>query len=206
MHTHQDAILRWISGEPGMTGVVVLAIGLVYGFYGFYFFKPLLALTCGVFGWLLGGTAAVAVGLEPVLVGLVIAVLAGGIAFQQHQVATAVASGGVWGILIGYLSEQFGFPPMWQLALAGTGGGFGIVFALLCYRTMTVVLTTAQGAMLMFIGLVGAAAEFMPQIGNTFRLWAASWSILGPVVMGMLVVTAFSYQSVRRQGNAITAN
>ena len=69
---------------------------------------------------------------------------------------------------------------------------------------MTVVMTTLQGTVLMIVGFVGAASELAPSVGLTFRDWADGQSLLVPILLLMLFVTAYSYQSSAQRGDIIS--
>lgn len=202
--SHQDAVFRWIATEPGSLGLLLFALGGVYAFVGFRFHRALLALSCGFFGWIVGALFASVIGQPigiPGLVGFGMgAVIGGGV----PKAASAVVNGVVWAGLGAYLLDQFGFEQTWLLAGGAVAGGLGASFAALCQRTTPVVVTTLQGVVLLVVGLVGFTSDYFPTFGDTFRGWAASWSLLVPILMVMFAVTAYSYQELHRVGNTKT--
>jgi hypothetical protein len=201
---HQDIVLRWIANEPGSTGILVLAIGLVYAFHGFRFFRPLLALSAGALAWLAGMFVAERFGMPGPLAGTAGAAVAGLASVRFPRPSMVLVCGAVWGLLGYYLGEQAGLDPRWALVCAGLIGSCGLVFGILCQRTMTVVLTTLQGAALIVLGGVGFASNYMPTLGHTLQAWASTWSLLMPVLLAMLVATAYSYQAMHQQGDIVS--
>ena len=200
----QLELFRWAAGQPAMTGAVILAAGLVYGFFGFRLFRFLLGVTCALLGWMTGCVLGAAGGLPPVAVGLLGALVLGAFSAKCEKPAVALASGTVWGMFTCYLGSQFGLPREVALIGAALVGGLGVFFSLVCYRTMRVVLTAMQGVALMVVGWVSFSTQLCPEIGVTFRAWAAGQALLVPVLMMMLFVTAYSYQVMHQQGDIKT--
>ncbi len=197
-------LLDWITSQSGTVGFLTLAIGMVYAFYGFRFFKPLLALTCAGVGWLIGAVIAINADMSPELLAA-LASLAGGItAFRFQRASMALASAAVWGVLGIYLADQARLDAVWQFGAAVLCGGLGLLFAWVCQRSMTLVLTTLQGAVLMVLGVAGFTATFAPSLGYTFVSWASDWSLLVPALLAALVATAYSHQSMHQQGDTIS--
>jgi hypothetical protein len=116
-------------------------------------------------------------------------------------VATVILNGLTWGVLGGYLATQVGVKgiPMW--IAGGLLGSAGTVLALVCRESMAVILTSLHGASWMILGFAGLAAVLMPLVGATFKNWASSQSLVVPILLLMLVVTAYSFQANERQGD-----
>jgi hypothetical protein len=91
-----------------------------------------------------------------------------------------------------------------MIVLGSAGVGFGAAFALMCPRTMPLLLTTGMGTALLFMGFVGMATRLMPDIGATFREWAATMSFFVPVLGTMVFVAAYSYQTMMQRGDMVT--
>ena len=201
MTTTQDVLFQYISHEPGSTGVVILAVGVVYGFYGFRLFVPLLGVTWAALGAVGGLLLGGATGLPMVLTGTGLAAICALVAISARKVGAAGACAATWGLLGWYLADQMGGEPLWRIACGGSGALLGGLFALLCYRTMTVLLTTMQGAALIVVGFIGAASAFVPTFGGTFVDMARRFGVLGPIMLLVVAVTAYSYQALQRQGD-----
>jgi hypothetical protein len=198
---YQDLLLQWIAREPGSLGLLLLALGGIYGFIGFRFYRPLLGLSAGFFGWVGGSLLAGLSDNPPGLGGLAGLGLGVGLGALAPKAAAVTVTGLVWGLLGAYLTEQFGLGPMWVLGLGATGLAFGATFELVASRANVVVLTTLQGVVLLLVGIVGFSSEFFPVFGNTFRSWAASWALLVPVILVMFTVTSVAFQENHRQGH-----
>jgi hypothetical protein len=48
------------------------------------------------------------------------------------------------------------------------------------------------------------ANKLMPTVGETFVVWAHSWTLLVPMLMTMLFVMSYSYQSSAQRGDIIS--
>lgn len=197
-------MLRWAAAQPALTGVVILGLGAVYAFFGFRMFRPLLGLTCFGLGWLVGMTGATAAGLPAGWLGLLGAITLGGVSVRWPKPALSLASAATWGILAYYLAGQCGLPSPGPLTSAGVAGALGVLFVCLNYRTMTVIVMTLQGVILLLVGFVAISTRVLPELGNTFRLWANSETFVVPVFLIMLFAAAYSYQAMHQQGDIRT--
>lgn len=197
----QDTLFRWTIGQPSITGLVLLAAGLLYGFFGFRFFRLLLVGTCGFVGLLAGGLVAEAYDLPAGLASLAGAAALFAAALAWKKLGVLIAATATWFVLGMYVTQRLGFEPLLTLVLSVVCGGLGLMFAWLCQRSMSVVLTTQQGAALIILGFVGVTNTFAPSIGTTFLSWAADWSLLVPVLLVMVFVTGYSYQTMIMQGD-----
>ena len=204
MTTMQTDILLWAATQPAITGLVVFGLGVVYAFFGFRFFQFLLAVSCAMLGWLVAAVVATAAGISPTEPGIAAALVLGGASFKWQKPAAAFAAAGTWTLLTAYLAGQVGLPSTGVLVVAVLGGGLGLLFAILSFRTMVVVVTTMQGVVLMAVGWVTLASRLVPSIGGTFRCWANSQALVLPIFLAMLFATAFSYQAMHRQGDIKT--
>ncbi len=88
----------------------------------------------------------------------------------------------------------------------GLVGGVGLLLTLISRQAMTLLVTTVQGAGLVVTGFVCVSSAAMPSLGNTFRSMAHEYGVIVPVLMTMLCVTGFSYQSAARQGDIFTGS
>lgn len=197
----QDSLFRWAAAQPAATGLVLFGTGLVFGFFGFRMFSLLLSVSLAALGALAGLLAGDAAGLPVDMTAVTGALVGGLVAVSWRPGATALACGATWGLLGAYLLIQFGFKG-WPVPTALlVCGGLGALFALLCPRTMQVVLTTLQGATLLVVGFVAVSSQMLPSVGGTFRAWADDWSLLVPGLLAMVAITAYSYQAMNQQGD-----
>jgi hypothetical protein len=181
-----------------------MAAGVVYAFFGFRLFRFLLAISCGGLGYLAGAIATQYVDVPELYLCAAGAVLFCVIAAKWERVGVVISAAATWALLGGYLSMQLGIPRTGIWITMGVTGLLGMLFALLCYRTTTVVLTTLQGVVIMIVGFVTVSTKFLPAIGTTFTRWANSQSLLVPVFLIMLFAAAYSYQTMHQQGDIRT--
>lgn len=200
----QTELFRWAATQPLPAGALLLLAGIVYGFFGFLVFRFLLAVTCAGLGWGVGTIAATATDSAVNVWGPAAALALAALSLKWERPAVAVASGGVWGTLAAYLAGLFDVPPIGVWVAGGVTGCLGVLFAVLNYRTNTVVLTTLQGVALLLVGFVALASNAMPAVGATFRQWASNQVLVVPVLMTMLFVAAYSYQAMCQRGDIRT--
>lgn len=200
----QRELLAWAAAQPVLTGLLLLTAGAVYGFFGFRMFKFLLVLTCAGLGWFAGGAAAIAADLPAQWLSPAGAVALGLLSLKCEKPAAVLASGCVWGALGYYIAAQLRLPTMGTWLTGSLACVFGVLFTLLSYRTMMVVLTVMQGAVLLVVGWVAISTRLLPSVGVTFRQWANNESLLIPMFLAMLIVTTYSYQTMQQQGDIRT--
>lgn len=200
----QADVLRWAAAQPAITGAAIFGAGLVYAFHGFRLFRSLLAVSCAALACGAGLALGVVAGAGQVVGGVVGAVIGGVFGLRCEKPAAVLASSAVWGLLGAYLGAQIGLPAGGVWAAAWACALLGGLFMLLCYRTMTIVLTTAQGVALLVVGWVALSSSLVPSVGGAFRAWSGSHALLVPVFLTMLFVTGYSYQAMHRQGDIRT--
>jgi len=199
--TIQNQVFSWAAQQAVGTGALLLALGLLYGFMGFRFFRVLQLVAAAAMGYIAGLITADAAGVDSTLTGAGFGVALSLLTLVWHE-------GGVWviaaatGALLGlFLGQQFKFPPQVVLVCGGGVAILAVLFVWLCRRSTQVVLTTAQGAMLTIVGFVAFTSAAIPTIGETFREWAADQFWLTPLLLIMVSITAYSYQSMVQQGD-----
>ncbi len=196
----QIETFRWAAAQPALTGVVIIGAGVLYGFYGSRLFRVLIAATCAGLGWLGGNLAAPLVEDVPgPVLGAIAAVGLGLAATRLLRPAIALASAATWGVIGAYLAGQFGLGRDAGLITAGLAALFGLLHAILDYRSTTLVLTTVQGAVMLVVGWVSLTSQVAPTLGATFREWANSQELLVPIFLAMLFATAYSCQAMCRR-------
>jgi hypothetical protein len=201
---YQKLIFDWAAAQPAATGAAIFAAGLLYGFCGFRMIRPLLVVPAAAAAAWLGDLLTVFVDVSPPMATGLGAVVGGAAAVLAPHVTVVVISGFTWAVLGGYLSWQFGLSDTTCLVVVGVAGLAGTVLTMLSRQAMTVLLTTLQGAVLMLLGFVATSSAAMPALGSTFRNLACEQSVVVPVLLAMLTVTAFSYQATARQGDICT--
>jgi hypothetical protein len=201
---YQHIIFGWIAAQSGLVGLVVFAAGLLSAFYGFRMLRLLLALYAGGLGCVAGFMIADNTILPAMIVAPALAIAGVAAAVAWPGGATVVVSGLTWGVFGGYLATQIGLKgiPVW--IAGGLLGLAGTVLALVCREAMAVVLTSLHGASWIILGFAGLAIVLMPTVGETFQSWASSQSLVVPILLLMLVATAYSYQANERQGDIRT--
>lgn len=200
----QDALFQWAAMQPALVGLAVFGAGVVYAFFGFHLYPVLLAVSCGMLGWLAGGIGAELMQGPNDVVGIVAGVVAVGMAIGWQKPMTVVASAVTWGALSYYLAYQVRLPPLGLLIAAGLFAITGLTLSILCFRTMRVVLTVLHGTALLVLGFVAISSQVLPSLGATFRSFAASEGFLVPMLMAMVVAAAYSYQAMCEQGGIRT--
>jgi MFS family permease len=204
--TYQRMLFDWVTNEPGLTGGVILLVGIVSGFFGWRMARFLITVYAGIAGYVAALALTPLLQQQPPsgLVGLVAAGVAGLIALGAPRPAMVVLSGALWGVVAAYLATQLGQHGVFVWLPAGMGAMLGTVFGLLCRRTTPLVITTLFGAGLIVVGFVGLANEVLPDVGSTFGGWAQGRSFMIPLLLLMLSVTAYSFQLKERQGEIST--
>lgn len=204
MAHYQHIIFGWIAGQSGLVGLVIFAAGLLSAFYGFRMLRLLLALYAGGLGCVAGFILADHTVLPAMITAPTLAITGVAAALAWPGGATVAISGLTWGILGGYLATQVGLKgiPLW--IAGGLLGSAGTVLALVCRDAMAVILTSLHGASWIIVGFAGLAALLMPTVGETFQNWATNRSVVVPILLAMLVATAYSYQANERQGDIRT--
>ncbi len=197
----QGAVFAWIAAQPGLTGMVVFAIGLLFAFQGFRLFRFLLVPSCATVGWVVGWWIADVIDFPMAVAAPTLAAAFAAASLMWYRPAVSVACAGTWTALGYYLGVQLGLEPKAAWVCAGVAGGLAILFVWLCFRSMIVILTTLQGAALLVVGFVGFTHAVMPSVESTFRDWAANSRFLVPGLLTMLVATAWSYQAMEQRGD-----
>jgi len=204
VQNYPQMLFEQAAAMPALVGLVLLAVGLLYAFQGFRFFRFLLMVTCGALGWLAGWALGSVYQVAPDLLALAGCGTLALLSLAAFRPAVLLSCGSTLGALGCYLALSLGFVPLICWLVAGVCFAFGLLFAILCFRTMTVVLTTLQGAGLMVVGFTGIMSRLVPSVGLTFVSWVEDSSMLVPLLIAMVFVTGFSFQASRQQGDIRT--
>lgn len=204
MNHAQNIVFQWVAQQPLGTGLVVAMLGFMYAFWGVKFFPGLLALACAGVGWLCGMIISGFLDVPLYLAAALGTLAVGAIGIFSRKTGTVLACAAGGALFTLYLGDQLNADGIVMIVLGVAGVGFGSAFALMCPRTMPVLLTTGMGTALLFIGFVGTMTRLMPDIGGTFRDWAASMSLFVPILGIMVFVAGYSYQTMLQRGDMVT--
>jgi hypothetical protein len=194
-------VFTWVASQSGLTGAVLLALGLAAAFYGVRLLRLLLPLISAELGYALAILLANWTGWAAFVIVPVAIVLSGTAALARPRVAAVVASGATWGLLGAFLTAHLGFDGLaiWLCALVF--GAAGAILAVVSPATMTVLLTSLHGAAWIILGFVGLAASILPVVCSTFQSWVGDEPLVIPVLLAMLVTTAYSCQINNLRGD-----
>ena len=87
-----------------------------------------------------------------------------------------------------------------MMVMGGIGLFLGFALSYGGSRSLPILVTTRQGAMILMLGFVGLADLFAPTFAETFVRWSGHWMIV-PTLLGMLVVLGYSVQANAQQGD-----
>ncbi len=204
MTEYQRILVELMASETWLTGLVIMGVGLLSGFYGFRMFRYLVILYCAGLGAWGGWELTKLVDISPPLVMGGLASIAGLLALRWPRPGTVCASAGIWGAVAGYLLLQFGFGSTVVLSAFGVGLAIGLVFAILYPRTTPVLLSTMVGSALIVLGFIGLSCDLLPAVGNTVKVWALGKSPFITMLLIVLTVMAYSVQAMEKQGDMYT--
>ena len=193
--------MQWAGAQSGLTGVVIIGMGLIAGLQGFRFARLLTVVSCALIGFAAGEALGPASSSSlPGLVGSV----AGAVLGLLWPTAALAATNGVLGtVVLSYLTEQLGVTGTTKLVLLGTAAVACVALTLVSRRAMVVAGTSLFGAGLVVLGLIILAGEPAPAVADTLRGWVRSGSVMVPVLVMMLAVTLYSYQVNASTGSIV---
>jgi hypothetical protein len=181
--------------------VVLLAAGLLAAFYGYRLLRVSLPLICAELGYALGAALWPWAGWTMLAIVPFLIVASGTTALVRPRVAAVVASGATWIFLGEFLAARLGLGGATLWLVAALLGSVGTVLTLVSRDSMIVLLTSIHGAAWMIVGLVGLAASLLPALCTTFQNWADDQPLVMPVLLAMLVTTAYTCQINNLRGD-----
>lgn len=202
----QKILFDWVAAQPGLTGAAVFGAGLLFGICGLRMIRFLVVLSLGGYACLAGLALAALINQPLILVVPGLGALGGVLGLAWPRGALVVSSAVTFGGLGGYLAVQLGLHETAVWVAFGVCGALGAVLALVSRQTMIMLSTVLQGSALMILGFVGIASAAWPTVGSTFRSCANQNSLVVPILMAMLAATAYSFQSMQRQGDIRTGS
>lgn len=205
MTHYQHLLFTWITAQSAATGLVVMAAGLLAAAHGFRMIRFLLALCGAGVGYAAGVGIAPLAQVPALAAGAILGTVCAAAGAAWPRAVAVVINAATWAIGGAYLAEQFGARGIaWWLPTALLGAA-GATLMLVSPRSITILMTSLQGSAVFIVGFAGVADAVLPVLGSTFRSWAQHRSLILPVLVGMLAVTAYSYQANARRGDLRTA-
>jgi len=202
----QKTLFDWIASQPGVTGAVFLAVGLIYGLCGCRLIRFLVVIPCAGLGCLLGLLLARLGNLPPTVTVPALGFLGGLLAARHTRGAVIITGAATLATLGAYLTAQSGACTTVILIVIGVCGGGGLIVAVLSRQAMALLHTTLLGAALSILGFVGLASAVMPSLGSAFRTLTGTYWLIVPVILVVLSITLYTYQANARQGDILTGS
>lgn len=198
--TRQEFVSSLLAMDP-LQAVILLAIGLVYMFYGWKAFKVMVVANAAVLGvaagYTLGGLAE-SPKLPPIsgaAGGLLLAVLAWPLMNVAVGVMGAIIGGFVGLELWRYIAEVVNHPNLDQYAWAG--GLIGLItlgmLAFIIFQVTVMVFTSIQGTLLAVSGIIALLLRYEP-IRNDIEQRLINDIHLLPLIIAVPAVIAFVVQ------------
>lgn len=204
MQDFQDLAFRWAQTQSPATALAMMGIGLLFSLQGFRFARVLFALTTGIAGYVLGEVLAVVLKVPPFPIATALAGLMGCVAMVSYRLGMVLSSTFVFSLLAQYLVARFSANPSNLLFALVFGAALGMSLRWVCLRSLPIILTDLQGAVLLIVGFVGVSANLAPSLAVTFTGWARSIPLMIPVLIVMLFVLGYSVQANQKQGDTMT--
>lgn len=201
MYDLQVIIFRDASMWSTGGSLFVFLAGMLFCLQGFRFARFLLTVTCAGIGFFLGTIGGKIADIDPVIAGAACAVGLGVVSLVKVRAGIAISSIITFAGLFQYLAVRFGFYPDQTLICGAFGAAVGIGAPFMFRRSMTVTLTSLQGACIAIIGFVGLANRLAPSLAETFIGWADRVSLMVPLLYAMLVTLGVSVQANQKQGD-----
>lgn len=203
---YQKTLFDWIASQPGVTGAVFLAVGLVYGLCGYRLIRFLVVVPCAGLGCLLGLLLARLGNLPPAATVPALGFLAGLLAARHTRGAVIITGAATLATLGAYVTAESGASATVILIVTGVLGGGSLIVAVLSRQAMALLHTTLLGAALCVLGFVGVANAVMPSLGSAFRTLTSNCWLIVPVILVVLSITLYTYQANGRQGDILTGS
>ena len=189
--------LHW---EPA-TALALFAIGTLYAMQGFRFARFLFAVSAAVAGFAVAAVIAAATETPPIVPGLAAGAVLGIVALLRLSVGVtfgAIVTFGFYGV---YFAERMGFSQPNVITCAVAGLFLGAALAWGGQRSLPILISTMQGAVLMVLGFVGVAHILAADFATTFVAWSSRFGLVVPLLMTMLIVMGYSVQANAQQGD-----
>lgn len=206
MNDYQTQLLTWAAGQSQSAAIILFVVGTAYTLQGFRFARLMIAIVLGIVGFAFGRAWADANGANAELFSLVSAVVTGALALASVRTGLLMGSVITFGLAMQFLGMQFGLPPTGLLVLFGFGAIVGALVYFLHPRVLPRLLTTMQGSVMMLLGFVGGAGSFLPRLAETMIDTAAGMPFAVPMLLGMLCVMGYCYQTNLEEGDIQTGS
>lgn len=157
-----DLLLHaWADASP-LVGLVLLAVGIAYLFFGKWLFRVMvagLAIAVGLeLGRLLDGVLDAEAPWLPLLVGAAL----GGLSWPLWQVVVFLGAGGALALVLGEIVHGVDTHQALYIVTAGFGFIAGGLVAIAAMRPAAVVLTALIGSMLILAGVLAVGHGTLP--------------------------------------------
>jgi len=197
-------VLDVLAGQELLLGVFLAGTGLVFMIFGYRLYRPLVAISFGVVGFvlcsLLPGPMELRLGL-----GFLGAVALGAISTFFIKASLATLAGTWMAYVAILLSGLFEVPLEAKLTVAALAFGGAVSLSLIMYHEVTAFVLSMEGSLL----LIGGMVIFMnqsPIFWSHMRDLLVSNPIFAPFVLVTGTVTGFYWQmSEQRQREAGTS-
>lgn len=206
MNDYQTQLLTWAANQSQSAAIIMFAVGTVYTLQGFRFARLMIAIVLGIIGFAFGRAWADANGANPEVFSLISAAVMGALALASVCSGLLIGSVITFGLAMQFLGMQFGLPPTGLLVLFCFGAVVGALIYFLHARVLPRLLTTMQGSVMMLLGFVGAAGSFLPRLADTMIDTAAGMPFAVPMLLGMLCVMGYCYQTNLEDGDIQTGS
>ena len=188
----QGDLLTWCRDMGPGTAVLLGLLGLIYLMYGWSLYRWLIMLNAAAIGAYIGAIIGVR-NQAAVVGGIMGGVVAAAMAYPLLKWAVAVI-GGVVGAFVGAgLWKIAGQDPGYAWAGAMTGlVGFGML-SFIVFRGSLMLYTSAQGALMLLVGLLGLAFKY-PDLAGKVGASLSGKPMAMPVMTLIGVVVGIWYQ------------
>lgn len=176
------SLLRVGRGLPMAAGVALVLVGAVYCFFGRRLFRLLIVGVGAAAGWEIGRLAALHLGVPATYIALPLSCVLAGLAWPAWQVGVFGMGGGVIAVAMAHIADASWREPTYTLYAAIGGLIAGGLFAVALTRAMSVAMTAAAGAYLVYTGLVA----FVPFLRFLPSKPLVSLSLMGIVALAGL--------------------
>ncbi len=212
--TKAAANLYWLlTWSPVVTAAISIFFGLLWCFFGYRIFRPLLVTTIGLFGGLIGASCAAVASASIIawIIGGLIGALVGGVCgyvfvyVSVFLLGMNFATGGAF-LLFTTVGKMPQNSALFAALVVGAAGG---LIALLMMRPLLIIYTALTGALWVVASVVdliiGTPSSVGPQQWNLFYSLNVEpfvrryWPILAGCVL-LLAIFGAAYQFVTERG------
>lgn len=191
----QIDMLHWCQSLTPLTGVLLMAGGILYLVFGWSIYRVLISANAAVIGGFLG--AMVGEPLGSMTAGIVLgAFILGIVAWPVMKYSVAV-TGGLFGAAVGAaLWRTIGLQPAYSIAGAAIGLIFLAMLSFIIFRTSVILFTSFQGSIMFVAGLLALTYKYPEVAPRLTRLMVDQPYVL-PMGIFIATVVGHVYQHMR---------